>query len=43
MFLATMAGAISPDNLSMLSSLMTDTHDSQLIEYLMAGMWILLR
>ena len=43
MFLTTMAGPIDAAELSMYSVLLMDSTNSEMIEFLMAGMWILLR
>lgn len=43
MFLCTMAGAVDAAELSMYSALLMDSSNSEMIEFLMAGMWILLR
>lgn len=43
MYLSTMAGAVDAAELSMYAALLTDSDNSEMIEFLMAGMWILLR
>ncbi len=43
MYLSTMAGAVQPAELTMYAALLTDSANSEMIEFLMAGMWILLR
>eukprot|EP00983_Pelagomonas_calceolata_P113248 1159965-Pelagomonas_calceolata.AAC.5 len=43
MYLSTMAGALEPSELAMYSALLMDSDNSEMIEFLMAGMWILLR
>ena len=43
MFLCTMAGSVDAAELSMYSALLMDSSNSEMIEFLMAGMWILLR
>ena len=43
MYLSTMAGALEPSELAMYSALLVDSDNSEMIEFLMAGMWILLR
>lgn len=43
MYLSTMAGAVDSGELAMYAALLTDSDNSEMIEFLMAGMWILLR
>eukprot|EP00198_Chlamydomonas_reinhardtii_P003541 XP_001692877.1 flagellar associated protein [Chlamydomonas reinhardtii] len=43
MYLSTMAGAVDAAELAMYAALLTDSDNSEMIEFLMAGMWILLR
>ncbi len=43
MYLSTMAGAVDGAALAMYAALLTDSDNSEMIEFLMAGMWILLR
>lgn len=43
MYLSTMAGALKPTELAMYSAVLLDSDNSEMIEFLMAGMWILLR
>ena len=43
MYLSTMAGALEASELAMYSALLMDSDNSEMIEFLMAGMWILLR
>ncbi len=43
MYLSTMAGAVEPTELTMYAALLMDSSNSEMIEFLMAGMWILLR
>lgn len=43
MFLASVAGTIAAAELSMYAALLMDSGNSEMIEFLMAGMWILLR
>jgi hypothetical protein len=43
MYLSTMAGALDPAELAMYAALLMDSDNSEMIEFLMAGMWILLR
>ncbi|GIL66635.1 hypothetical protein Vafri_20126 [Volvox africanus] len=43
MYLSTMAGAVDSAELAMYAALLTDSDNSEMIEFLMAGMWILLR
>ena len=43
MYLSTMAGALPASELAMYSALLMDSDNSEMIEFLMAGMWILLR
>lgn len=43
MYLSTMAGAVDPAELAMYAALLMDSDNSEMIEFLMAGMWILLR
>ena len=43
MFLCTMAGDMAAADLSMFSELILGGTSSQMVEYLMAGFWILLR
>ena len=43
MFLCTMAGDVAAADLSMFSELILGGTSSQMVEYLMAGFWILLR
>eukprot|EP00891_Asterochloris_glomerata_P005689 jgi/Astpho2/5689/fgenesh1_pg.00079_%23_100_t len=43
MYLCTLAEAVNPQSLGMLAQLMHQTEQAETMEYLMAGMWILLR
>jgi hypothetical protein len=43
MFLTTMAGPVEATELALYSALLMDSSNSEMIEFLMAGMWILLR
>lgn len=43
MFLTTMAGPIDAAELSMYSALLMDSSNGEMVEFLMAGMWIMLR
>eukprot|EP00879_Flechtneria_rotunda_P023560 GHRR01024925.1.p1 GENE.GHRR01024925.1~~GHRR01024925.1.p1 ORF type:complete len:713 (+),score=291.71 GHRR01024925.1:1579-3717(+) len=43
MYLSTMAGAVEPAELAMYAALITSNSNVQMVEYLMAGMWVLLK
>ena len=43
MFLCTMAGAVEAADLSIFATILMNGTNSQMVEYLMAGFWILLR
>lgn len=43
MYLSTMAGEVDASELAMYAALLMDSDNSEMIEFLMAGMWILLR
>jgi hypothetical protein len=43
MYLSTMAGAVPGEELSMYATLLMANGNSEMVEFLMAGMWILLR
>ncbi|KAK9816567.1 hypothetical protein WJX72_002063 [[Myrmecia] bisecta] len=43
MYLCTVAGAVAPSVLAMLAAFMSRVQEPETIEYLMAGLWILLR
>ncbi|MEW5306191.1 MAG: hypothetical protein WDW36_008675 [Sanguina aurantia] len=43
MYMSSMAGAVDPGELAMYSALLMNNDNSEMIEFLMAGMWILLR
>jgi hypothetical protein len=43
MYLSTMAGGVDAAELAMYAALLMDSNNSEMIEFLMAGMWILLR
>ncbi|WIA12059.1 hypothetical protein OEZ85_012136 [Tetradesmus obliquus] len=43
MYMSTMAGAVDPAELAMYAALMTSNTNITMVEYLMAGMWILLK
>eukprot|EP00191_Tetraselmis_sp_GSL018_P024515 CAMPEP_0177627972 /NCGR_PEP_ID=MMETSP0419_2-20121207/31498_1 /TAXON_ID=582737 /ORGANISM="Tetraselmis sp., Strain GSL018" /LENGTH=1910 /DNA_ID=CAMNT_0019129181 /DNA_START=17 /DNA_END=5750 /DNA_ORIENTATION=+ len=43
MYLSTMAGTVSPKALAMLAALMQNSSNVEMVEYLMAAFWILLR
>ncbi len=43
MYLSTMAGGVGGSELTMYATLLMESGNSEMIEFLMAGMWILLR
>ncbi len=43
LYLSTMAGGVGGSELTMYATLLMESGHSEMIEFLMAGMWILLR